>query len=392
VEAGAMWKRKKLKEKNITSYILCRHVLSTWLRRRSTLRGSSPKLPVIFLSFFLVVSQTPLYPQNHGGFSTEEACKELGAQLRWDPFFRSGVLTVQGHRLVFFSGASGERGPALMDGKELISVALPYLENGNLRFPENFVVPAKRMFDRYVEEDRTRYRIAAVIIDPGHGGKDSGAVGNHNINGKNLKSIEKDITLEVSKNLYSLLSSAYPDKRILMTRSGDTYPSLEDRVDIANSVVLKENEAIIYVSVHANASLNKSARGYEVWYLSPEYRRTLVDREKFADSAEVVHIFNDMLEEEFTMESITIARFILNRFTEILGTSLPSRGLKAENWYVVRNARMPSVLVELGFVSNPDDAQLMADPLHLKKFSEALYKGIGDFIAEFENSGGYIAP
>ncbi|MDR2144577.1 MAG: N-acetylmuramoyl-L-alanine amidase, partial [Treponema sp.] len=325
-------------------------------------------------------------------FSTEEACEQLGAQLRWDPFFRSGVLTVQGHRLVFFSGVSGERGPALIDGKELISAALPYLENGNLRFPENFVVSAKRMFDRYVEEDRTRYRIAAVIIDPGHGGKDSGAVGNHTINGKSLKSVEKDITLEVSKNLYALLSSAYPGKRILMTRSGDTYPSLEDRVDTANSVVLKENEAIIYVSVHANASLNKSARGYEVWYLSPEYRRTLVDKKQFADSAEVVHIFNDMLEEEFTMESITIARFILNRFTEILGASLPSRGLKAENWYVVRNARMPSVLVELGFVSNPDDARLMADPLYLKKFSEALYKGIGDFIAEFENSGGYIAP
>jgi N-acetylmuramoyl-L-alanine amidase len=346
---------------------------------------------VILLLFFI---HAPLYAQNPGSlsFSTEETCKELGAQLRWDPFFRSGVLTVRGHRLAFFSGASGEQGPALIDGKELISVALPYFENGTLRFPEGFVASSKRSFNRYIEEDVSKFRIAAVIIDPGHGGKDSGAVGNHTINGKSLKSMEKDITLEVSKGLYSLLVSAYPDKRILMTRSGDTYPSLEDRVSIANSVVLKENEAIIYVSVHANASLNKSARGYEVWYLSPEYRRTLVDREKFADSAEVVHIFNDMLEEEFTMESITIARFILNRFTEIFGTSLPSRGLKAENWYVVRNARMPSVLVELGFVTNPDDARLMADPLHLKQFSEALYKGISDFVAEFENSGGYIAP
>jgi N-acetylmuramoyl-L-alanine amidase len=347
-------------------------------------------LPVFFLLLF--PAPRPLHAQNPGSFSTEEACGELGAQLRWDPFFRSGTLTAQGHRLSFYSGASGERGPALMDGKELISVALPYFENGNLRFPENFVVPVKHTLNRYIEEDMSRFRIAAVIIDPGHGGKDSGAVGTHSINGKSLKSVEKEITLEVSKGLYSLLSSAYPDKRILMTRQGDTYPSLEDRVSIANSVALKENEAIIYVSVHANASLNKSARGYEVWYLSPEYRRTLVDREKFTDSAEVVHIFNDMLEEEFTMESITIARFILNRFTEILGTSLPSRGLKAENWYVVRNARMPSVLVELGFVSNPDDARLMADQAHLKKFSEALYKGIRDFVEEFENSGGYIAP
>ncbi|MDR1506013.1 MAG: N-acetylmuramoyl-L-alanine amidase [Treponema sp.] len=333
-----------------------------------------------------------LSAQQGASRSTEEICRELGAQLRWDSFFRSGVFTVQGHRLAFYSGASGERGPALMDGREIISVALPYLENGNLRFPENFVTPVKYTFGRYLEEDVTRFRIAAVIIDPGHGGKDPGAVGNHTVGGKSLKSVEKDITLDVGKSLYSLLSSAYPDKRILMTRDGDTYPSLEDRVAAAHSVTLKDNEAIIYVSVHANASLNKSARGYEVWYLSPEYRRTLVDKEKFTDSAEVAHIFNDMLEEEFTRESITIARFILNRFTETLGSAIPSRGLKAENWYVVRNARMPSILVELGFVTNQEDARLMADSAYLKKFSEALYKGIADFIEEFESSGGYIAP
>jgi N-acetylmuramoyl-L-alanine amidase len=355
-----------------------------------------PSVPWRFISFllflFFLVYGQGLYGQNAGTFSTEEACGKLGARLRWDPLFRSGVLTVQGHRLAFYSGTAGESGPALMDGKELISVALPYFENGNLRFPENFISPVKRIFDRYLGEDQTRFRIAAVIIDPGHGGKDSGAVGSHTAGGKTLKSVEKDITLNVSKELYTLLSSAYPDKRILMTRSGDTYPSLEERVNIANSVSLAENEAIIYVSIHANASLNKSARGYEVWYLSPEYRRTLVDGKQFADSAEVVHIFNDMLEEEFTMESVTIARFILNRFTEALGTDIPSRGLKAENWYVVRNARMPSVLVELGFVTNAEDARLMADRAHLKKFSGALYKGIADFIEEFENSGGYIAP
>jgi N-acetylmuramoyl-L-alanine amidase len=194
----------------------------------------------------------------------------------------------------------------------------------------------------------------------------------------------------VGKGLSELLRNAYPDKRVLMTRTGDTYPSLEDRVNIANSVPLKDNEAIIYVSVHANASLNKTARGFEVWYLTPEYRRDLIDKNKFADSAEVIPILNAMLEEEFTTESTRMARFILSRFEETLGGSIPSRGLKAENWYVVRNARMPSVLVELGFVTNPQDAALMADAAYLKKFSESLYKGIADFVSEFESSGGYI--
>ena len=96
-----------------------------------------------------------------------------------------------------------------------------------------------------------------------------------------------------------------------------------------------------------------------------------------------------MLEEEITTESILLANSILKRLGETLGKSMPSRGLKAEEWFVVRNARMPSVLVELGFVSNEADALLMNDEAYLKKLSDALYKGISDFIAFFERSGGF---
>jgi N-acetylmuramoyl-L-alanine amidase len=289
-------------------------------------------------------------------------------------------------------------------------VALPYTKGGVLCFPESFVVSAKRALSPSLE-DKTllpppnstppstprnppspdALRIAAIIIDPGHGGKDPGAIGEHRINGKVVKFQEKEITLNISKSLQALLKSAYPDKRILMTRTGDTFPSLEERVAIANSVPLKENEAIIYISIHVNSSLNKTARGYEVWYLKPEYRRDLIDKKKFTESAEVMPIFNDMLQEEFNSESTRMAKFILNRFTETLGNRIPSRGMKAENWYVVRNARMPSVLVELGFISNLEDVRLMTDAAYLKHFSEALYKGIADFVAEFEQSGGYIA-
>jgi N-acetylmuramoyl-L-alanine amidase len=176
-----------------------------------------------------------------------------------------------------------------------------------------------------------------------------------------------------------------------MTREGDTFPSLEDRVAIANSVSLKENEAIIYISIHANASFNKSARGYEVWYLSPDYRRNVLDRSKYSDSAEVIPILNAMLEEEFTTESIIMAQSILKGFEESLGTLIPSRGVKAEEWFVVRNARMPSVLVELGFVTNEADALLMTDEGYLQKAAEALYKGITEFVSAFERSGGFTA-
>jgi N-acetylmuramoyl-L-alanine amidase len=311
-------------------------------------------------------------------------------EFRWDPFFQDGTVALGDHFLSFAAGAAGEAGPALLDGRELFNAPLPYLDGGNLLFPEAFVAAAKSAFSRSFADENSRYRIAAIIVDPGHGGKDSGAVGNFVVNGKALKSVEKDITLTVSKELHRLLSRAYPGKRVMLTREGDTYPSLENRVDIANSVSLRDNEAVIFISIHANASFNKHARGYEVWYLPQDYRRDLLDKSKYEDSV-IFEIENTMLEEEFTTESILMAQSILNRFGEALGSRIPSRGIKAEEWFVVRNARMPSVLVELGFVTNEADARLMADGNYLKQAAEALYKGIADFVITFERSGGFTA-
>ncbi|MDR1286067.1 MAG: N-acetylmuramoyl-L-alanine amidase [Treponema sp.] len=312
------------------------------------------------------------------------------AAFRWDPFLGTGIFTLSGHTAAFETGKSGDSGFLLVDGRELHSLPAPYLENGALFFPNAFTAALKGAFARSFEDDASRFRIAAVIIDPGHGGKDSGAVGEFTVNGAPFKSVEKDITLAVSKKLHTLLSAAWPDKRVLLTRSGDTYPSLEDRVALANSVPLKDNEAVIFVSIHANASLsNSAARGFEVWYLDPSFRRSVIDKSKYTDSEDVISIYNTMMEEEFTTESILIARNILNRLGEI--GRMPSRGIKEEEWFVVRNARMPSVLVEVGFVTNREDALLMADDGYLQKTAEAIYKGITDFTAAFERSGGYTA-
>jgi N-acetylmuramoyl-L-alanine amidase len=349
-------------------------------------------------------AQTPAQtPQGAGragekALSLDEALAGLApggrnqnAEFRWDPFFQKGIFSLAGHYAAFQAGQAGDTGLMMMDGREIFTLSLPYLEGGDLFFPEAFITAAKNAFTRALEDESSRFRIAAIIVDPGHGGKDSGAVGTFTIRGKPLRSVEKDITLKVSKELHALLAAAYPDKRVLMTRTGDTYPTLENRVDIANSVSLRDNEAIVFISIHANASFNKHARGYEVWYLSPDYRRNVLDRSKVTDSAEVIPILNAMLEEEFTTESILMAQSILRRFEEAVGNLIPSRGIKAEEWFVVRNARMPSVLVELGFVTNEADALLMADEGYLKKVSEALYKGIIDFVTTFERSGGFTA-
>jgi N-acetylmuramoyl-L-alanine amidase len=313
-------------------------------------------------------------------------------ELRWDPFLQSGVFFLEGHYGAFNSVmTAGETGFLMLDGREIFTVPLPYQDKGEFVFPRAFIVTLKDAFTRYFEEDATRFRIAAIIIDPGHGGKDPGAIGEPVINGKTVRVVEKDITLNASKQLKTLLSRAYPDKRVLMTRESDVYYTLEERTSMANSVPLKANEAIIYISIHANYVFNPNTRGYEVWYLSPNYRRTVLDRSKYPDSNGVIPILNAMLEEEFTTESVMIAQSILKSFEQTLGSSIPSRGLKAEEWFVVRNSRMPAVLVELGFVSNSADARLMTSEEGLQKLTEALYKGITDFVTVFERSGGFTA-
>jgi N-acetylmuramoyl-L-alanine amidase len=290
----------------------------------------------------------------------------------------------------FETGSPGENGDVIVDNREIFTLPLPYTDQGLLQFPEIFVTALKTALSLPPVEEPSLLRIAAIVIDPGHGGKDSGAVGNHIINGNSVKLMEKDVTLKVSTLLRSRLSAAYPGKQILMTRTGDTYPTLEDRVKFAHAIPLRDDEAIIFISIHANASFNKAARGYEVWYLSPEYRRTVIATDK-EGSADINSIRNAMMEEEFTTESIIMAQSIMKGLEEYLGPRIPARGIKAEEWFVVRNARMPSVLVELGFVTNAEDSALFLSETHLRSFSDALYKGISEFITLFERSGGFTS-
>jgi N-acetylmuramoyl-L-alanine amidase len=296
------------------------------------------------------------------------------------------------HYAAFIVGGAGDQGPVLFDNREILNLPLPYVEGGELRFPEAFVQGVNSAFMRIIEDEFSRFRIAAIVIDPGHGGNDSGARGTHTVDGTTFASVEKDIVLKVSQFLYAKLSAAYPDKVIMLTRDGDYFVTLENRTIIANGIPMKDNEAVIFVSVHANATVsNPSARGYEIWYLPPNHRRQLVDKSTFSGPDEILPRLNDMMQEEFNTESRLLSQKILNQFNQMFGHLMPSRGLKENDWFVVRNARMPSVLVELGFVSNRTDALIMNDEAYLNKFAEALYNGIAEFVELFEQSGGFTA-
>ncbi|MCL2277614.1 MAG: N-acetylmuramoyl-L-alanine amidase [Treponema sp.] len=342
---------------------------------------------LLALSFFILI------PHSLSALTLDETLNALSsvspnksARFRWDPLLRDGIF-YSGDHLGVFSIASreGESGYLLINNKELYNVPLPYNDKGVIVFPETFVTTLKNTFVRLHENDKSRFRIAAIVIDPGHGGRDPGAVGSLTANGRTTEIYEKDIALATSLALRDRLARSYPDKRILLTRETDIYRTYEYRTDVANSVAVRENEAVIFISIHANASLTRSARGYEVWHITSDHRRPVLDASMQSGySSDILSILNAMLEEEYKTESRLLADSILQGFSDVFGAAMPSRGRREENWFVVRNSRMPAVLVELGFISNQQDAAMMTSEEGLQKMVSSLYNGISNFIGIFE--------
>ena len=309
---------------------------------------------------------------------------ELSADVFWDPVSGTVTFSVSGHLVNFRCGNS----LVIFDYRKFAFLDPPQQTSQGIFISKEFLGRIKEYFTTIPPP--VSYRVGAILIDPGHGGKDPGAIGKFKQNGKTVELREKDIVLTVAKDLYARLIKQYPNKKILLTRTDDTYPSLEDRVEMANSVKLEEHEAIIYISIHANAAFNPSSSGFEVWYLSPDYRRTVIDHAD-GESTEILPILNSMMEEEFTTESILIAKSIMDGLITQIGSLTRNRGIKGESWFVVRNARMPSVLVELGFVSNQDEAARLATKSYLQKCTTGIYTGLCSFISNFENSRGFTS-
>ncbi|MFP4067408.1 MAG: N-acetylmuramoyl-L-alanine amidase [Spirochaetaceae bacterium] len=311
-----------------------------------------------------------------------QVLERTGAHLAWDSYRDVGMLS-QGTTVVNFAPG---RTTAVLNGSENLYLGDVRMEgNGEVYFSEDAVTRLEEVFAP-PERDGEGRQVTAIFIDPGHGGKDPGTIGRHKVDGETVEVQEKDIVLEVGKRLAELLSERYPHKEVLLSRERDEYLTLEERTEQANEIEVDENEAIVYLSLHANASLNRNARGFEVWYLPPEYRRdNLIEaRTAGVEDPGVLNILNTIREEELTIESVLLARHIVSALEGRIGEVSPSRGIKEESWYVVRNAKMPSVLVELGFVTNGEEMLRLRDQDYLNKLAEAIYTGMHTFITSFE--------
>jgi N-acetylmuramoyl-L-alanine amidase len=326
------------------------------------------------------------------GEELQAVLRELDATLIWDPLTGQGQFELSGKGL----GEPGDR-VSFRVGFPWALVNYRYL----VAWPDITRTAAGLQFSRQgLDNLRKHYlgalrraeqpRVAAILIDAGHGGSDSGAVGSYKEGQERRRLAEKDVVLSVSRELHELLSAEYPDRKILLTRSGDEYLKLEDRASLANTVPLGEHEAVIFISVHANASFNAEARGYEVWVLPGDYRRQLVDAGSLDEERrDIAPILNVLLEEEYAIESITLARKVLDSFDREVGDRSVNRGIHEESWFVVRNARMPSILIELGFVTNAEEAALLSQEQYLQKLAVAIYTGVRSFVHAFEKTKGF---
>ena len=310
--------------------------------------------------------------------SLEQILEETDSRLLWEPILKKGMI-IKGTRSVTFST---EYPLMLLDDSSVISEGSVLYSAQGLAFSETAANTIRDYLLRNRDEPRkSPFRIAGILIDPGHGGRDSGAVGTFPVDGIDVSLREKNLVLEIGLRLEEMLRDRYPEKEILMTRKIDIYPTLESRVKQANDFTLERGEGIIYISIHGNASLNSKAQGFEVWYLPENYRRDILDSET---GGELAPILNTLLEEEFTMESKELAESILQGMDEKLGAHTLNRGIKEESWFVVRNAMMASILVETGFISNEEETVRLREPEYLKNITDGIYNGIVDFVDFFE--------
>ena len=196
-----------------------------------------------------------------------------------------------------------------------------------------------------------------VILDPGHGGHDKGAASPYEL--------EKNFALDVSRRVRDELQKA--GLRVMMTRNTDTFVELQDRAAMANA---KQNS--IFVSIHFNASPNQEANGLEIFCITP----------RGAPSTEYDELLvRDMIQEhgnESELQSFILASAI---YHSLHGSSLTmfDRGLKRARFAVLRATKMPAVLIEGGFLSNPGDAKRVASKDWRNKYSAAIATGILEY-------------
>lgn len=240
-------------------------------------------------------------------------------------------------------------------------------------------------------------KLQTVVIDPGHGGKDPGCVS------RDKKTYEKDIALDISLRLRDKIQAAFPDVKVVMTRADDTFEELENRAVKANKA-----DGNLFISIHVNAVDRSAPKGYSIHVLGQSAVKgndlfsknlDLVKRENavimlednyearyqgFDPSDPQSYIIFNLMQNAHLAGSLTFADDV----AKAMGTYPISnnRGISQDPFWVLWRTAMPSVLVEVGFISNPDDLAILRTEKGRDGIAQNLYNAFSTFKARYDGT------
>ena len=305
--------------------------------------------------------------------------RELRGHEHWDSQAQIWVLTVGGHEL----RAAAHLTVVLLDGAPYELPSVPVIDSqGRLLLPERLWTDrlARWSAPQRLPSPEAPRHIRTIVLDAGHGGHDPGAIGPSGLR-------EKALTLEVVQHLRDLLTR--DGFRVVLTRRDDRFIPLQDRSAVAN-----REEAHLFVSIHANSSRRRSASGFEVYTLSEatdDHARALetVENTDLPDGLNDTQgsipestqaIVWDLLYTEHRAESTELGHDICRALSQA-GVPWKNRGVKSARFVVLKKTRMPAVLVEVGFISHPqEEAKLRKGETHRR-----LAQGIRDGILRYQD-------
>lgn len=220
-------------------------------------------------------------------------------------------------------------------------------------------------------------KISRIVIDPGHGGSDTGAMGPHGL-------VEKSLCLDVALRLGKLIEQDIPGAEVIYTRKDDTYVPLEQRTEIANNA-----HADLFISIHANSSDSSEVRGVETYYLSlaasPESMKLATRENSLGQSS--LHDLPELIQKITRNEKISDSRQFAAAVQDALAGRLQlvshgvtNRGVKRAPFVVLTGANMPAILSEISFLSNAKDESLLLQSNQRERVAEGLYSGIAEYL------------
>lgn len=262
-------------------------------------------------------------------------------------------------------------------------------KTSNLHNPTRFIIDIlpKNIESKKIEQE-TRDIIVKrkIVVDAGHGGHDPGAIGPSGLR-------EKDVVLDIARKVKEIIEKEHPLYEIILTRDSDVFIPLEMRAEIAN-----RNNADLFISVHANASPNRNARGIETYLLNwtddeeamkVAARENAISLKKMRDVQNELGIILASLEREAKRDdSVKLAGYIQNSLVSTILPQYPrvnNLGVKQALFYVLVGAKVPSALVEVSFISNSEEERLLSEESYRQMLAHSIVSGIENYFSATPN-------